>query len=137
MIGQALKLDAPQLGAGFQCRRGIGRAAADARGDRQVFLEGDGGAGGDVVIFCQQARGAQDKIVWRIAQRCAERPGDGQRQCVGGFDRDDVADAREDHQGVEQVIAVGPLAADVQAEVDFSGRGKGDRRHSRNLTTER
>ena len=59
-----------------------------------------------------------------VAERhvIGERPGDGETIRRRRLDRDAVAEAGEDRQAFEQMIAVGATADDMQREVDLGGR---------------
>ena len=72
-------------------------------GDRQRLRQAERGAAAGRRM---SARGAQDEVVGAGAEVAGERAVDGQREAGGGLGRDEVAEAREDHEAVEQVVAV-------------------------------
>jgi len=123
----------PQLVQHLQSSGGVGRASTDAGGHRQILLQRQARAAGLAARsrgpILQRAGGAQDQIVIIVAgQRRGEGAGHLQRQSLGAFARDLVADVGEGGQAAEFVIAVGALGADVQKEIDLGRReGKASR----------
>jgi hypothetical protein len=70
-----------------------------------------------------QERGrADDEVVGTRPQAGRERPVDAQREAARGLRLQPVADRGEGDEAVEQVVAVGPPAGDVQREVDLGPR---------------
>ena len=95
-----------------QHRSRIGRAATDARGDRQVLFQRD------CHLAPGQPGGAQAQIVRPVVQSGGERSGYGQRQRPRR-DRHPVADVQKHHQRIQQVIAIGTAAGDMQRQVQL------------------
>ena len=82
----------------------------------------------DAVMPREPTRGAQHQIVAvEPGKRRRFRPAHRQRQRFGRRRGDLVADIGEGDEAVEQVIAVGPPADDVEEEVDLGGGEDGDR----------
>jgi|GEM_PF-6399112 len=116
----------PQPRERKQRRRRVGRAAADAGGERQVLGEREPRAA--PVPGVERARRAQNEIVGRIAERGGEGAGDSERQRVGRARLERVAAFGEGEERVEQVVAVGTAADDVEMEIELGRRRDPDRR---------
>ena len=105
-----------------QCRRRIRRAAADAGCHRQVLGERKlrarwhAGGGG------QGACGTQHQVVRVIGERGGKGAVQGKRKVGSRQSVQRVADRGEDREAVEQVIAVGPAADEVQEQIDLGWR---------------
>ena len=70
--------------------------------------------------------GAEDQVIAVGGQPAGEWTVDRQRQIPGGSGGDDVSDAREGDETVQQVIAVLPFAGYPEIEVDLGGGCPGD-----------
>ena len=87
-----------------------------------MLVEREGRIGRDAGGGGQSAGGAQHEVIRLGLQPGAERAGDVKRQPAGGGGGEMVAHRGEDGEAVEQVIAIGPAAGDVQVEIDLGGR---------------
>ena len=108
----------PEAGEEAERRGGVGGAAADAGGDRERLCQAQRRA---VAGTAQRERGAEHEVVGAGAEVAGEGAVDGEREAGGGLGLEQIAEAGEDHEAVEQVVAVGAAAGDVQREVDLGG----------------
>jgi hypothetical protein len=95
---------------------GGGRAPADAGGDWKVFLERKVGALRDT----EDSGGAKHQVVRFWREGGAEWAVDREFEIVGRGGMQDVSGAGENDQTVEQVIAVGATASDMQEKIYLS-----------------
>ena len=122
--GLRVEPNTPKPPEQLERRRRVGRAAADSGPERQVLHEGQMCGRRDAGRRGERACRAEDDIVPFRRQRAAEGPRDPQLEPVRWAGHQDVVDAGEGHQAVEQMIAVTPPAGDVEIEVEL-GRRRG------------
>lgn len=89
-----------------------------------MLVERQGRAG---IRGAHQRGGAQNQIGGAGIEIAGERAGERQREAGrgSGRDLDPVADRGEGDEAVEQVIAVGAAAGDMQSEIDLGRRELG------------
>jgi hypothetical protein len=106
-----------------QTGRGVRGAAADAGGDGQVFLQAQPSAGHNSGLCRQATRRAQHQIIGLRRQPAREWAGELQRQRAAGRVAQPVAHRRKYRQAVQQMVAILPLAGDMQVQI-YLGRRK-------------
>ena len=85
-----------------------------------------GGAGRSTELLGEAFGGAPDQVLARIAAEIAgESAARSEAQPIGLRNRDAVADIGEGDQAVDQVIAIGAPADDVQIEIELGGGEQG------------
>ena len=115
----------------FQSRASPRNAAAasldpppmpDATGRFFSRLMATGGALLQTTMLAQRVAGFQDQIAAVERDRGGVSSGHAEFVPVGKGSLDPVAEAREHRQAVDQMIAVGAPAGDVQSEIDLGRR---------------
>jgi hypothetical protein len=125
--GRFRQSEVPQPVEAVQGSRGVGRAAADAGGHGQALGQANGGAERPAGLGGERARGLQNEVVIGGVQGVAEGAVEGEREIGGRREFELVAGRSEGDQAVEQMVAVGPPADDVQVEVELGRRGQAER----------
>jgi len=124
---------APQPRQRPERRGGVGGTAAEARGQRDALGQPHRHRRAAVEGGGEAVDGGGDEAFARRPQRRRERPVDGEIERGGRGEREIVAEGGEGDDAVEQVVAVGTPALDVEVEVELRRRrlGDGRRRHVR------
>ena len=107
-----------------QRRGGVRRAAADARGDRQIFGQRECADLQALDTCAKIARRAQYEIVVAAAGGVRRRPVDGQRERLARRQGQMIADAREGDEALQLVIAVVATTQNVQRQIDLGRRAR-------------
>ena len=118
------RVNVPEAGEQAKGSGGVRRSAANAGCDGQRLFQMQRRAVLDACFGLQRTRGLEDEIVGSGASLFCAGSGDGQREDVGGFDRQPVGSFRagEDNQRVEVMASIGFGRADMQEEVHLGRR---------------
>ena len=100
--------------------RGVATASAEAGGERNVFLEVDSHTVSDPGGLEEGGGGFVDEVT-RVHGECGLIAGE-REAGRGAGDGDLVAQRHGLHDGLQLMIAILPLAEDVEQEVDLAGR---------------
>jgi hypothetical protein len=100
--------------------RGIGRSAAEARGERNVFFERDPNRKQRTAMSPEQRLGSPgDQVV--VAQRCLprKRAGEHELEVLGLLETQPIRHIGKSDDRVEEVITIGAAAHHRELEIDF------------------
>ena len=115
-------------------RRGCVRGSAtQARSDRDPLLDSDPESGLHAQGARRKKRGAVSQI-GRVGGHGVVVDLELDAGNLRGFDFDSVEESQRDKQGIDVVIAIGPLADDLEPVVELGGREDFDRLRRRQLS---
>ena len=125
--GERRAVGPPQMREREQGRGGVGRAAAEAGGDRDVLGEAERAAVAAAGGLVESMGGTQREVVATLQAGRGERPVKGERERARGrvFGGHGIAKLGEGDQRGERVVAVGAPAGDVEVEVELGRGGDG------------
>jgi hypothetical protein len=104
-----------------QCRGRIRRPAAETCRDRQMLGQPEAARPQAVDERRQRVGGAQHEVVGNVARGRRRRPVDVEAERAVRPQGQSIAQAREHHQALELMIAVGAPAQDAQRKIDLGG----------------